>query len=159
MSSPPVTIVTPRGKLVALAIVCAVFAVMGAIVLIVDPTATLNLIVGVGALAFFGLGGGLSVVSQWRRSTVLVADDDGIHVRGSGTVAWAEVDRIGADATTLGLRLRHPAAFAEQASAENSADALRARRAATGWDLTWTAPLLDRPPRDAASALQARRPR
>ena len=158
MSTPPVTIITPRGKLIALAVVCALFAVMGVIVLAVNPTATLNLIVGVGAIAFFGLGGGISVVSQWRRSTVVVADDTGLRIRGAGTVAWADVDRIGADATTLGIRLRNAAAFAERAPATYTAESLRSSRAATGWDITWPSAVLDRPARDAAAALQARRP-
>lgn len=151
-------IITPRGKLIALAAVCALFAVMGVIVLAVNPTATLNLIVGVGAIAFFGLGGGISVVSQWRRSTVVIADDAGIRIRGAGTVAWAEVDRIGANATTLGIRLRNAAAFAERAPAAYTAESLRSSRAATGWDITWPSTALDRPARDAAAALQARRP-
>lgn len=155
---PPVTIVTPRGKLIALAVVCAVFTAMGAIVLAVNPTATLNLIVGVAAMAFFGLGGGFSVVSQWRRSTVVVADDAGLRIRGAGTIAWEDVDRIGANATTLGIRLRNAAAFAERAPALYTPESLRATRAATGWDLTWPSTLLDRPARDAATALQARRP-
>lgn len=159
MSTPPVTIVTPRGKLVALAVVCGVFTAMGAVVLAVNPTATLNLIVGVAAMAFFGLGGGFSVVSQWRRSTVLVADDEGVHVRGAGSVAWDGVDRIGANATMLGLRLRDPGAFADRAPASYTRETLRETRATTGWDLTWPAALLDRPPREAASAVQARRPR
>jgi len=152
-------IVTPRGKLVGLAVVCAVFTAMGAIVLAVHPTATLNLIVGVGAMAFFGIGGGASIVSQWRRSTVLVADDDGIRVRGAGTIAWADVDRIGSNASLLGIRLRGTAGFLAGAPKEHTAESLRATRTATGWDLTWPAALLGRPPREAATALQGRRPR
>lgn len=159
MSAPPVRIITPRGKLIVLAAVCALFTVMGVLVLALNPTATLNLIVGVAAVAFFGLGGGFSVVSQWRRSTVLVADDAGLHVRGAATVPWDGVDRIGANASTLGVRLRDAAGFAAQAPAAYTPETLRATRAATGWDLTWPQTVLDRPAREAAADLEARRPR
>jgi len=159
MSAPPVRIITPRGKLIALAVLCALFAAMGVVILLLAPTETLNLIVGVGAVAFFGIGGGFSLLSQWRRSTVLVADDAGLHVRGVGDVAWSDVHRIGADGSTLGVRLRNAAAFAQAAPPPYTPETLRATRASTGWDLTWPQAVLDRPPRQAAADLEARRPR
>ncbi len=158
MSAPPVRIITPRRRLIGLAVVCAVFTVMGAIVLAVNPTATLNLIVGVAAIAFFGLGGGISVVTQWRRSVLIVADDSGLHVRGVGTAPWADVDRIGADASTLGIRLRSSAALLEGTRSADTPESLRQNRRTTGWDLSWGSNLLDRPPREAAAALEERRP-
>lgn len=159
MTAPPVSIVTPRGRLVALAVVCALFAAMGVVILLLAPTETLNLIVGVAAAAFFGIGGGVSIAAQWRRSRILVADDEGVHVTGVGTAPWADVERFGADATHLGLRLRRSGALLKGAPAEYTADSLRERRARTGWDLTWPATVLDRSPGEAAAALQARRPR
>lgn len=159
MSTSEITIVTPRRKLIGLAVVCAVFAVMGAIVLLVNPTATLNLIVGVAALAFFGVGGGWSIATQWRRSTILSADADGIRVRGVGTVAWADVDRVGAKGDLLGIRLRDPAALLETAPPAYTRESLRQTRSTSGFDLTWAANLLDRAPGEAAAAIEARRPR
>jgi hypothetical protein len=164
VSAPPVAIVTPRGKLIGLAVVCALFTAMGAVVLAVNPTETLNLVVGVAAMAFFGLGGGFSLASQWRRSTILSADDAGVHVRGASrradvTLAWADVERFGADTTHLGLRLRDPAVLVAADPEAYARDALRATRSRTGWDLTWPAPVLGRSPKEAASVLQARRPR
>ena len=159
MSSPPITIVSPRGRLVALAVVCALFAAMGVVILLLAPTETLNLIVGVAAIAFFGIGGGISLATQWRRSRIIVADDDGVHVAGVGTAPWPDVDRFGSDSTHLGLRLRRAGALLEGTSGEHTAESLRATRSRTGWDLTWPATALDRSPAEAAAALEARRPR
>lgn len=159
MSTPPVAIVSPRGRLIALAVVCALFAAMGVVILLLAPTETLNLIVGVAAAAFFGIGGGISIVTQWRRSRIIVADDDGVHLAGVGTAPWQDVDRFGSDSTHLGLRLRRTGALLEGAPDEHTAESLRATRSRTGWDLTWPATALDRSPAEAAAALQARRPR
>lgn len=142
-----------------MAVLCAVFAIMGVLILLLAPTQTLNLIIGIAAVGFFGVGGGISVVTQWRRSRLLVADDDGVRVQGVGTAPWADIDRFGADATHLGLRMRRTAALLAEAPADVTPEALRATRSRTGWDLTWPATLLDRTPREAAAALQARRPR
>lgn len=162
MTTPPVAITAPRGKLVALGSVCALFAAMGAVIFALNPTATLNLIVGVGAMAFFGLGGGYSVVSQWRRSTVIRADDDGLRLRDVGPqhaevrVTWHDVDRIGADAAHLGVRLRRADALA--AAPGVTREWLRSERSRTGWDLVWPAGGIGMPVRDAAARLSARRP-
>lgn len=159
VSTPPVPIVSPRGRLVALAVVCALFAAMGVVILLLAPTETLNLIVGVAAIAFFGVGGGISLVTQWRRSRIIVADDEGVHITGVGTAPWADVERFGSDSTHLGLRLRRSSALLDGSPGEHTAESLRATRARTGWDLTWPATALDRSPAEAAAALQARRPR
>jgi hypothetical protein len=159
VAAPPVSIVSPRGRLVALAVVCALFAAMGVVVLLLAPTETLNLIVGVAAAAFFGIGGGISIATQWRRSRILVADDEGVHVTGVGMAPWADVERFGADATHLGLRLRRSGALLDGAPAEYTPESLRETRTRTGWDLTWPATQLDRAPSEAAAVLWARRPR
>lgn len=159
--SSPVVIVSPRRALIALIVVCVLFTAMGAVILALAPTKPLNLIVGTLAVGFFGVGGGISIVSQWRRSVVLKADDDGIRLGGGGTIPWADVDRVGATSTGLGVRLRRYDTLLRTAprSAGHTAQSLRESRTRNaGWDLTWAAKLLDRPAGEAARDIQRRRP-
>lgn len=160
-STAPVRIVSPRRALIVLVIVCALFTAMGVVVLLLAPTQTLNVIVGTGAVAFFGIGGGSAFITQWRRTVPLRADDDGIALGGGGRIDWADVDRIGATTTALGIRLRRYDAFLASVprSSGYTAESLRASRAQNaGWDLTWPTRLLDRTPGEAARDLQRRRP-
>ncbi|MBU4465428.1 MAG: hypothetical protein KKH75_06240 [Actinobacteria bacterium] len=157
--APPVTLISPRRRLIVLAVICGVFAVMGVVTVALSPETTLNLIVGVGAFGFFGVGGGIAFVSQWRRSTILRADDDGIRVTGIGWAPWDDIDRIGSTSSMLGIRLRRYDTLLKGAPGVHTPTTLRATRAASGgWDLTWTSDLLDRTPQQAASDLLARRP-
>jgi hypothetical protein len=157
--TPPVSIVSPRGRLVILAVICLAIAALGVVVFLVAPTEVLNVVVGVGAVGFFGIGGGFSIVRLWRRSTILRADDAGIRIAGVGVVPWADVDRIGSTSSHLGIRLRRYDAVTGVPRGEHTTESLRATRAASGgWDLTWAANVLDRSPAEAASALNARRP-
>lgn len=151
----PLRIVSPRRTLIVLGVVCGVFAAMGVVVLTLAPTHTLNLIVGIAAIGFFGVGGGYAVVTQLRKSLVLEADAAGIRIPRAGDIPWADVDRIGSDAAQLGIRLRRYDALADAPTAEYGAAALRASRAQNGgWDLAWPTRLLDRPPAEAARELQ-----
>ncbi|MEU1973305.1 hypothetical protein ABZ477_16755 [Microbacterium sp. NPDC019599] len=156
--APPLRIVTPRGRLIGLAVFCAVITAMGVVVWLVAPTETLNIIVGAAAVGLFGVGGGFSLVGQFRRSTLVQADDDGIRLEGRARVPWRDVDRIGATPTALGIRLRSYDALTQAAPGMHSAESLRATRSASGWDLLYEERLLDRPPREAAAALRARQP-
>jgi len=154
-------IVSPRRSLVFLLVVCVLFTAMGVVILALAPTKTLNLIVGVAAIGFFGVGGGYSLVRQWRRSTVLVADDEGIRVTGAGRIPWADVDRIGVTSEGLGVRLRRYDAFlaSTPARGEHSATSLRAARTRnSGYDLLFAERLLGRTAGEAARDLQRRRP-
>jgi hypothetical protein len=158
-SAPPLRIVSPRRSIIVIAVVCAVFTVMGIVVFALAPTATLNLIVGIGAIGFFGVGGGVSFVTQWRRSVLLRADDDGIHVTAGGDIPWRDVDRIGSTSDGLGVRLRRYDAYLAGAGGGRTAAELRAGRAQNGgWDILWPTRLLDRPPGEAARDLERRRP-
>jgi hypothetical protein len=160
-SAPPVKIITPRRKLIVLVVLCAAFAAMGVVVLLVAPTKTLNVVVGTGAIAFFGIGGGSAFITQWRRTVALTADDDGIRLGGGGRIRWKDVDRIGSTTNALGIRLRRYDDFLASAprGAGFSAESLRASRTAnSGWDIVWESRLLDRTPGEAARDLQRRRP-
>ncbi|WP_243075172.1 hypothetical protein [Microbacterium sp. SS28] len=157
-SAPPVRIVTPRGRLIGLAVFCALVAAMGVVVYAVSPTTPLNIIVGAAAVGVCGVGGGFSLVGQFRRSTLLVADDDGVRIEGRVMVPWSAIDRFGAAGSALGIRLRSYQALTDAAPKVYADDQLRATRAASGWDLTWEERLLDRPAKDAAAALRTRRP-
>jgi hypothetical protein len=157
-SLPPVRIVTPRGRLVVLAVICLVIAVLGVIVYLVNPQEPLNIILGAAAVGVFGIGGGFSLVGQFRRSTLLAADQDGIRIEGRVSVPWSAVERIGTTQTAVGIRLRDPKTVVDAAPGLYLLEDLKARRAATGWDLTFEEPLLGRPPREAAAALRARQP-
>ncbi|MEN2741174.1 hypothetical protein ABCS02_25605 [Microbacterium sp. X-17] len=156
---PPVSIVSPRGRLVILAVFCAVVAAMGVVVIAVGPDQVLNIVVGVGAIGFFGIGGGFSIARMWVRSTILRATDAGIRIAAVGVVPWSDIDRIGSTSLLLGIRLRRYDAVASVPRTEHTAEAMRATRASSGgWDLTWPKSQLDRTPAQAASALNARRP-
>jgi hypothetical protein len=160
MASDPssLAIITPRGKVVVLAVACALFAALGVVILVLAPTKTLNLIVGVGTLGFFGIGGGTAMVSMWRRSVVLRADATGIRIEGI-PVPWADIERISADQTTLGIRLRRYDALLAGPHPLYEAGELRAnRKQAGGWDLIWRAKQLDRSPAQAVRDLLALRP-
>jgi len=154
-------IVSPRRNLVFLLVICVLFTAMGVVILTLAPTKTLNLIVGIAAIGFFGVGGGVSLVGQWRRATVLVADDEGIRITGAGRMPWADVDRIGVTSTGLGIRLRRYDAFLSSSPArtEHTAATLRAARTQnSGYDLVFAERLLGRPAGEAARDLQRRRP-
>ncbi|TDN93131.1 hypothetical protein [Microbacterium sp. BK668] len=153
---PPVRIVTPRGRLIALAVVCVVIAVLGVIVYLVNPQEPLNIILAGAAVGVFGIGGGVSLVGQFRRSTVLEADDEGIRIERKVSVPWSAIDRIGTTQTAVGIRFRDPKAVTDAAPGVYTLDGLKANRAATGWDLTFAERLLGRPPREVAAALRAR---
>jgi hypothetical protein len=159
-SVPPLVIITPRRKLVFLAVVSALFAVMGIVVIILAPTKPLNLIVGFGAFGFFGVGGGYALTKQWRRTRVLSADDSGVRIGRGPLVPWKDVDRVGSNSTTLGIRLRrydsvHSAGHAGIPSAEEMRGN---RKQPGGWDLVWPARVLDRSPGDAARDILRHRP-
>ncbi|WP_345802383.1 hypothetical protein AAIB33_04605 [Microbacterium sp. AZCO] len=157
-SAPPVTIVSPRGRLIALAVVCFVIAAMGVVVYLVNPTEPLNIIAGAAAFGVFGVGGGFSLVGQFRRSTLLRADDEGLRIDNRVTVPWKDVDRISATPTALGIRFRSYDALTQAPHSTYTADAMRATRKETGSDLLWHEKVLGRPPREAAAALRARQP-
>jgi hypothetical protein len=155
----PVRIVSPRGRLIVLGVFCLVVAALGVVVVAVGPDQVLNIVVGVAAIGFFGIGGGFSVARMWVRSTILRATDDGIRIAGVGVVPWADIDRIGGTSLFLGIRLRRYDAVASVPRTEHTPEAMRATRTASGgYDLTWPAGQLDRTPAEAASALNARRP-
>jgi len=153
--------VSSRRNLIFLLVICVLFAAMGVVILALAPTKTLNLIVGVAAIGFFGVGGGYSLLRQWRRSTVLVADDEGIRITGAGRIPWADVDRIGVTSEGLGIRLRRYDAFLATcpAGTEHTATTLRAARTRnSGYDLLFVERLLGRSAGEAARDLQRRRP-
>ncbi|QAY61558.1 hypothetical protein ET475_17355 [Microbacterium protaetiae] len=160
-SADALTIVSSRRNLVVLLVICVLFTAMGIVVLALAPTKTLNLVVGIAAIGFFGFGGGVSLIGQWRRSVVLVADDSGIRITGAGRIPWADVDRIGATGEGLGIRLRRYDTFLSTApaKAEHTAATLRAGRTQhAGYDLVFAERFLDRSPGEAARDLQRRRP-
>jgi len=160
-SADALTIVSPRRSLVFLLVICVLFTAMGIVVLALAPTKTLNLIVGVAAIGFFGVGGTVSLVNQWRRSVVLIADDSGIRVTGVGRVPWTDVDRIGTTGTSLGIRLRRYDALLASApkKSEHTPATMRATRSTNaGYDLVFAERLLDRSAGEAARDLQRRRP-
>jgi hypothetical protein len=143
---------------VFLAIICAVIAALGVIVYIVNPTEPLNIILAAAAVGVFGIGGGVSLIGQFRRSTVLTADDDGVTIEGRARVPWSAIDRIGTAGSDLGIRLRDPQALVDAAPGLHSIESLREHRSATNWDLTFSERMLGRPPREVAAALRARQP-
>jgi len=150
-------IVSSRKAIIALAVFCAIAAALGVGVYLVNPTADLNAVLGIGVFGFFGVGGGIAFVTQWRRSVVLRADAAGLSLPPRGHVPWADVDRVGATADVLGIRLRRYDALLASRT-ELTAGDLKVSRHHTGFDLTWPARLLDRTPAEAAAAIRAHIP-
>lgn len=159
--TPEVKIISPRRTIIVMIVVCAFFTAMGIVILALAPTKTTNLVVGTLAVGFFGVGGGWSFTSQWRRTTLLRTDDAGIRLGDGSRVPWSDVERIGNTQTALGIRLRRYDTFLRTApkSAGHTAQTLRASRSRnSGWDLMWEGRLLDRTPGEAARDLQRARP-
>ncbi|UUT35220.1 hypothetical protein [Microbacterium elymi] len=160
-STEPLKIVSSRRTLIIMLVVCVLFAAMGVVVLALAPTKTLNLIVGVGAIGFFGVGGGIAFAQQWRRKR---GDRRGRRRAATGRRRAHSVGGRGPDRLHLddaGVRLRRYDTFLASLprATEHTTESLRASRAQnTGWDLTWANRLLDRPPGEAARDLQRRRP-
>nr|WP_279588548.1 STM3941 family protein [Microbacterium endophyticum] len=159
VSAKSLRIITPRGKLVIIAVVCSLFAATGIVTVALSPETMLNLIVGVAAVGFFGVGGGISLISLWRRSLILEADAEGIRFSHRTLIEWKGVERVGTTSTQLGIRLRNPDALIAQDPRGFSREELReTRRSSGGWDLVFAENLLDRTPSDAAAAINAQRP-
>lgn len=142
-----------------IAAVCSLFAAMGVVTVALSPETMLNLIIGVAAVGFFGIGGGISLISLWRRSLLLEADADGIRFSHRTLIEWSGVERVGSTSSQLGIRLRNPDSLIAQDPRGFSRDELREnRRSSGGWDLVFADNLLDRSPADAAAAINAQRP-
>ena len=152
--------VTPRGRLLVLAAVCAVITAMGAVIIALNIDNTPSLLLGVAVVGIFGLGGGFSLIGQFRNATVLRADADGIRVARMGAAPWADVDRIATAAKgELGIRMRRTEALLAGAHNSHTRESLRAQRERSGgYDLTFTAHDLGCPPADAARSLRALQP-
>ncbi|KAA9135875.1 S-adenosylmethionine:tRNA ribosyltransferase-isomerase [Microbacterium caowuchunii] len=158
--STPLRFVTPRGRLIALAVVCLLVTVLGVLIVVLNPDQIIPLLLGVAVIGIFGLGGGISIVRQLIGSTVLRADADGVRLAGLGVVPWTDIDRIGTTPQgELGLRFRRPDALVTNPrSSIDPADMRATRSVSGGYDLTFSERELGTPPGDAARALRARRP-
>lgn len=148
--------VTPRGRLFVLASLCAVIAAMGVAIIALNVENTPSLLLGVAVVGVFGLGGGFSLIGQFRGATVLRADAEGIRVARMGQAPWADIDRIATTAKgELGIRMRRTDALLTGAHNSHTRESLRARRELSGgYDLTFTAHELGCPPADAARSLR-----
>ena len=152
--------VTPRGRLVALAVVCVAAAALGVAVVLLNGDNILALVAGAAAIGIFGIGGGISIIGQLRNSTILRADADGIRVARVGSAPWADVDRIGTTARgELGVRFRRTDALLAGARAGTDTESLRVTRGTSGgYDLIFTERDLGIAPAEAARKLRARQP-
>ena len=156
----PLRFVTPRGRLIVIAVVCLVIAALGVVIVLLNPDEVIPLLLGVAVIGVFGVGGGISVARQFFTATVLRADDTGIRIAKIGDVPWADIERIGTTSQgALGLRFRRLDALLANPRAGVDPVELRATRSVSGgYDLTFTARELGTPAADAAQALRARRP-
>lgn len=115
------TLSTSRMKLTVLAFGCFLFAAVGVLVALAGGA---GIVMGIAAILFFGVFGGVSVVMQWRRRLVLRADDRGIAVGAGGFIPWADVEQVSAarlegapgGVEVLALRLHRAAAYAASLS-------------------------------------------
>jgi hypothetical protein len=145
----------PRTRFVVLLIVCLVIGALGVIIILLNLDNLLNLLIGAAAAGLFGIGGGISVITQLRTPT-LIADSRGLQVGRVGRAPWTDVDRIGTTARgQLGIRLRRSDALLAGGGRGTTAQALRETRGTSGgYDLVFTERELSTPARDAASALR-----
>lgn len=143
-----------RGRLVALAIACLLVTALGVAIVALNQDNIPILLLGVGVVGLFGLGGGISLVGQLRSAT-LRADRSGIRISEMGLIPWSDVERIGTTrAEELGIRVRHP-----DRVRHDGEDARASRAAKGGFDLVFSARDLGTSAADAAQLLRAMRPR
>ncbi len=143
-----------RGRLVALAIACLLVTALGVAIVALNQDNIPILLLGVGVVGLFGLGGGISLVGQLRSAT-LRADRSGIRVSKIGLIPWSDVESIGTTrAGDLGIRVRHPDRLRH-----NGDDARASRAAKGGFDLAFSARDLGTSAADAAQLLRAMRAR
>lgn len=139
-----------RGRLIALAAACVVVTAMGAAIVALNQDNIPILLLGVGVIGLFGVGGGISLVSQFRSTTVR-ADRSGIRVAKTGLIPWSDVESIGTTrAGELGIRIRHPDRVHRDRAQSRSA-----RAAKGGFDLAFSARDLGTTAANAAQALRA----
>lgn len=139
-----------RGRLIALAAACVVVTAMGAAIVALNQDNIPILLLGVGVIGLFGVGGGISLVSQFRSTTVR-ADRSGIRVAKTGLIPWSDVESIGTTrAGELGIRIRHPDRVHRDRAQSRSA-----RAANGGFDLSFSAHDLGTTAANAAQALRA----
>lgn len=139
-----------RGRLVALAAACVVVTGMGAAIVALNTDNLPILLLGVGVIGLFGVGGGISLVTQFRSATVR-ADGSGIRVARIGLIPWSEVETIGTTrAGELGIRVRRPDRIRPDRE-----ESRRLRAASGGFDLAFSARDLGTTAADASQALRA----
>ena len=160
MSEDTIRFVAPRGRLIALGVVCLAAAALGVVVVLLNGDNILALVAGAAAVGIFGIGGSISIIGQLRNSTTLRADADGIRVARVGSAPWADVDRIGTTPRgELGLRFRRTDALLATAASGTDAQSLRVTRGTSGgYDLVFTERDLGIAPAEAARKLRARQP-
>lgn len=129
---------------------------MGVVIVLLNLENDISLLLGVAVVGIFGIGGGFSLIGQFRAATVLRADATGIRVTRVGDAPWSDVDRI---TTTprgeLGIRMRRTDALLAGPRSSETAESLRARRASSGgYDLTFTERELGEAPANAARDLR-----
>lgn len=139
-----------RGRLVTLAAACVVVTGMGAAIVALNTDNLPILLLGVGVIGLFGVGGGISLVTQFRSATVR-ADGSGIRVASIGLIPWSEVETIGTTrAGELGIRVRRPDRIRRERAESRSV-----RAANGGFDLAFSARDLGMTAADASQALRA----
>ncbi len=139
-----------RGRLIALAAACLVVTAMGAAIVALNQDNVPILLLGVGVIGLFGVGGGISLVAQFRSATVR-ADRSGIRVAKTGLIPWSDVESIGTTrAGELGIRVRHPDRIHR-----DRAESRSARAANGGFDLAFSARDLGTTAENASQALRA----
>lgn len=143
-----------RGRLVALTVACVLVTGMGVAIVALNQDNVPILLLGLGVIGLFGLGGGISLVGQFRSAT-LRADRSGIRVAKTGLIPWEDIESIGTTrAGDLGIRLAHAGRVHR-----DPAEARAARAAHGGFDLAFSRRDLGTTAADAARLLRAMRPR
>ncbi|KQR90500.1 hypothetical protein ASF93_09025 [Microbacterium sp. Leaf347] len=156
---PPLVIIGPRGRLVILAIACAIAAAMGIVIVLLNQQNLTALVVGVAAVGVFGVGGGYSLIGQWRRSRLLRVDDAGIRLGDGASLAWRDIDRVGVAGPALGIRLRSADAYLSQRPRGVTVESLQAtRRTWNGFDIVLPERDLGMTATAASAAVRARKP-
>ena len=154
---PPLVIIGPRGRLVILAIACAIAASSSAASRV--STVSESVMAVLLVLYVFGVGGGYSLIGQWRRSRLLRVDDAGIRLGDGASLAWRDIDRGGVAGPALGIRLRSADAYLSQRPRGVTVESLQAtRRTWNGFDIVFPERDLGMTATAASAAVRARKP-
>jgi hypothetical protein len=167
--NPPLVFRSRTSRLVLLGMGCGIFVAVSLFLLsrgLVLPA--------LAGLVFFGGGGAWGLGTLLRSRNILTLEPAGVRPMKGGLIPWRDVEGFGAGTTpggpsgvaVLGMRMTDYDAYIASLTPtrtrlalphDSMSSILAYTRELTGWDLTWSALVLDRSLDDAVAAAEAYR--